>query len=246
MTKTAPLFPIRVIGDQVLFTPTQKVDFRSTENIESHIAKMMATLRKEGGVGIAANQCVDIPAPAPSIIIVGIASEAALLKAQARYPGVAIPEAEILINPSILERSPETYFPIVGEGCFSIPCTFRGKIARHRWVMVRYNNLAGQTFEIKFTELRSHIVQHECDHLLGVVYIQKLIQDMHPLQRQEFAALIDEVIADPTPADQRPQVPTLGADRDENGNVLLNADLIKKTLSGLDETVLLTLKGLML
>jgi len=246
LTLPPSLFPIRVFGDEVLFTPTQKVDFTATDHLVSNINKMLATLRREGGVGIAANQCMDIPAPVPSIIIVGIASAAALLKAQVRYPGVAIPAAEILINPSIIERSPETYFPIVGEGCLSIPCTFRGKVARHRWVIVRYNDLHGETFEEKFTELRSHIVQHECDHLQGVVFIQKLIHDMQPTQRQAFGALIDEVLAHPTPENQRPPVPTLGADRDENGTVLLNKEIIIKTLSGLDEAILVALKGFVL
>ncbi len=235
--------PIRCFGDAVLFTPTEKVNFQSKTKLQQTIQKMMITLSQQGGVGIAANQCANIPAPVPSIIIVGFADPALLLKAQARYPNMEIPKAEVLINPLIIERSTETYYPQTGEGCLSVPCSFRGRVNRHRWVIVRYQDIEGQLFEGQFTDMRSHIVQHEVDHIQGVVFLHRILHDMDTLQRQEFAALIDEVLlAGPIAEDQAELGPRVGADRDEQGNVLLQADIIKKTLSDLDKTVLLAIR----
>lgn len=233
---------IRCFGDATLFTATKQVDFNTTDNLEVTIDKMLNTLRKHGGVGIAANQCLAVPAPAPSIIIVGIADDATLAKAQARYPAQLIPKAEVLINPRITERSTETYFPSVGEGCLSLPCSFRGKIARHRWVVVRYQDKQGKTHEENFTELRAHIVQHEVDHLLGVVFMHRLLEDMTPGQRQHTDSLIDKILAEPLPSKDIAPPPTLAIDRDAQGRPLIKDELFKKTLSTLDKPVLIALK----
>ncbi|MDQ2995115.1 MAG: peptide deformylase [Pseudomonadota bacterium] len=236
------MFAIRCFGDAVLGVPTQSVDFSTHPDLPSIIAKMMGTLRDKGGVGIAANQCADIPAPAPSIIIVGVADEETRSKAQLRYPNLVIPDAHILINPVIIAKSIETLFLKTGEGCLSVPCSFRGKVLRHHTVVVQYQDIHGKPFERELTELQSYIVQHECDHLHGIVIIHKLLHDMLPEQRHEFVTLIDAVLADPLPADQRPKVPTIAMDRDADGFVKINVDLIIATLSDLDQSVLLALK----
>ena len=238
------MLQIRYFGDTILFTPTQKVRFSPEENIDipATIDKMMATLREQGGIGIAANQCVDIPAPVPSIIIVGIANPDVLARQQARYPNMEIPIAEVLINPRIIERSEETYFPPTGEGCLSIPCAFRGKVARHRWVVVQYQDIEGKSHEENFSEIKAHVVQHETDHLKGVVFLHRILNDMSPTQRQDFAKIIEDILADPTPTTEHSQLPTLTIDRDEHGHPIISADVVKNTLSELDNIVLQSLK----
>lgn len=236
------MLAIRCFGDAVLCAPTQKVDFTQRPDLQGIITKMKATHRDKGGVGIAANQCADIAPPAPSIIIVGVMDEITRSKAQLRYPNIEIPDAKVMINPIIIERSPETYFPTYGEGCLSVPCTLRGKLARHRAVVLQYQDIDGQQFTTQFTDLFAHIVQHECDHLNGIVFMMRIIQDMSREQRQQFVALIDDILADPYPADQRPTTPTVALDRDEAGFVLIKSDLIKKTLADLEPTVLLALR----
>lgn len=233
---------VRYFGDTLLFTPTHRVDFSTDKHIQNIIDTMMALASEEGGVGIAANQCAQIPAPVPSIIIVGYASEVALARAQKRYPNMDIPKAEVLINPHIVERSPEIYFPITGEGCVSLPCFFRGKVHRHRWVVIRYQDIQGNFHEELFTELRAHIVQHEIDHLNGLVFIHRLINDMSASQRQQFAVLIDEIIQDPSPISQQPDVPTLAVDRDAQGHPVIIPEHIKITFSNLEPDILQSLK----
>jgi len=234
---------IRYFGDKILFSPTHRVDFQSTENIAEAIEIMMASLRQYSGVGIAANQCEGIPPPVPSIIIVGVLDEESRRKAQTRYPDIQIPDATVLINPSIIDRSIETYFPKMGEGCLSVPCSFRGKVRRHRWVTVQYQNQEGQTFQKKLTDISAHIVQHEIDHMSGLVFMHHIIEEMSVAQRSAFASIIDEILAHPHPAEDILKVPTLVVDRDEEGNVLVNQENLKATLSALDPPVLRALKA---
>lgn len=233
---------VRCFGDTLLFTPTHRVDFSTEKNLQKIIETMMSLAIEEGGVGIAANQCAQIPAPVPSIIIVGYASEAALARAQKRYPNRQIPKAEVLINPHIVEISPEIYFPITGEGCISLPCFFRGKVHRHHWVVIRYQDIQGNFHEELFTELRAHIVQHEIDHLNGIVFVHRLINDMSDSQRQQFATLIDEILENPSPVSEQTDIPTLAVDRDSQGHPVIIPEHIKMTFSHLEPAILRSLK----
>lgn len=241
MKDTSANCSVRCFGDKVLFAPTQPVKFVGEEHLAEKIQAMMKVLFDYGGVGVAANQCAEIPGPAPSIMIAGVANPEARLRAQARYPDFHIPDAEVYLNPIILEYSSETYFP--GEGCISIPCTFRGKVARHKWIVMQFQDIHGNVFKKKFTDFTAHILQHECDHLEGVVFMHKLINDMQPAQRKEFAAIIDEILKNPTSLEQQINKPTLAIDRDASGMLLFDKELIKMTLSGLNNTVLLALRS---
>lgn len=236
----ATLFRIRCFGDDILFTPTHPVDFSDPEKIQAQIDIMLTTLYRLGGVGIAANQCAEISAPVPSIIIAGTSNPESRAKAQARYPDKAIPAAEVYINPIILEYSAEIYFP--GEGCLSVPCAIRGKAARHHWIIMEYQDTSGTKFTKKFTDFLAHILQHECDHLHGIVFMHRLFADMSPTQRQQFVVLIDEILVAPSRPDQQPSTPTLAINRDENGLILIEETALKNTLSSLDRPVLQALR----
>jgi peptide deformylase len=235
---------LRRLSDRLLFTPTQPVQLSSEEKLQSTIDTMMRILAEEGGIGISANQCAEIFAPIPSISIVGFASEVALKRAQARYPNLEIPSAEIVINPKLIERSDETYFPSNGEGCLSVPFWFRGKVRRHRWVVVRYQDRQGKVHEKNFSDLKAHIIQHEIDHLQGLIFLQRVISDMTESQREHFLTLIDEILENPSPPDQRAQTPTLAIDRDDQGNPVIIDELIKGTFSALDPVDLRGLRSM--
>jgi peptide deformylase len=234
---TTAFFHIRSFGDAVLFTPTQSVNFTAEEELQNNISKMMSTLHDQGGVGIAANQCANIPAPAPSIIIAGPVNAQIRINAQARYPNGVVPDPEVFINPTILERSPETHFP--GEGCLSIPCPFRGRVARHRWILLQYYDIQGTKHEKKFFDMTAHILQHECDHLQGVVFLHRLLAEMQPGQREEIATLINLILSqEQTPPEQRPSTAPFSIERDDSGNLLIQKEIIIHTLSSLDRPVL--------
>jgi peptide deformylase len=80
-------------------------------------------------------------------------------------------QPQVFINPEILWASPET--SIYEEGCLSIP-EFYGDVERPSQVKVKYLDLEGRTRELEANGLLSTCLQHEIDHLNGVLFIDHL------------------------------------------------------------------------
>lgn len=80
----------------------------------------------------------------------------------------------MMLNPEILEASEEINDSIE-EGCLSLPKTKKGFVARHESIKLRYFDEKGKEKVLRLSGLASVIVQHEIDHLNGVLYIDKLI-----------------------------------------------------------------------
>jgi peptide deformylase len=76
----------------------------------------------------------------------------------------------VLINPEIIEREGSIYEE---EGCLSLP-DINEKVKRAAWVKVRAQNVKGEFFEVEGEELLSRALQHEIDHLHGVLFIDRL------------------------------------------------------------------------
>lgn len=229
-------YPIRCIGDTVLLAPTKPVEFTPEEDIEGCIRKMLKLLHDHCGVGIAANQCGNIPRPVPSIIIINPVNPEIKIRARVRYPNEYVPETEILINPVIIERSEKTHCP--GEGCLSIPCPFRGKVKRHQWIVVRYYDIHGNMHEKKHSDMTAQIIQHETDHLHDILFFHKLLQEINAKQKKIFIELIDEVLSHPQSLPELPAGIYFSFDRDEEGQLLIREEYILHALSQLDPTLL--------
>ena len=75
-----------------------------------------------------------------------------------------------LINPEIIEREGRQ---VEEEGCLSLP-EIREKVVRAEWVKVRAQDVTGKTFEVEGTELLARALQHEIDHLDGVLFIDRI------------------------------------------------------------------------
>ena len=121
---------------------------------------MQATMLARNGVGIAAPQIY------VSKRVIIVASRANL-----RYPDAPDMPAVVMVNPEILEKSDNT---ILGEeGCLSVPDE-RGMVARAEMVKVRYFTLEGEQIETVFHGFPARIVQHEIDHLDGVLFVERL------------------------------------------------------------------------
>ena len=124
---------IAQLGHSVLRAPVTPVSVPASEMIGSLIADMLETLRDANGVGIAAPQVYE----ATAIFIVAS-------RPNPRYPDAPLMEPEIVINPTILDRSSEVVKD--WEGCLSIP-GIRGEVPRHRHIKVRYQTLDGSVIE---------------------------------------------------------------------------------------------------
>ncbi len=121
---------------------------------------MHATMLARSGVGIAAPQIyvskrVIIVASRPNI----------------RYPDAPEMDAVVMVNPEIVYQSEQT---LQGEeGCLSVPDT-RGQVRRAAHIRVRYRTVQGEQIETEFSGFPARIVQHEVDHLNGVLFVERL------------------------------------------------------------------------
>lgn len=123
-------------------------------------AAMQATMLERQGVGIAAPQVY------VSKRVIIVASRPNL-----RYPDAPDMDAVVMVNPKILSFSDET---VLGEeGCLSVP-NERGLVARAEMIQVRYSTLQGELVETVFHGFPARIVQHEVDHLDGVLFVERI------------------------------------------------------------------------
>jgi peptide deformylase len=90
-----------------------------------------------------------------------------------RIVAVNLPDRRLLlVNPVIFERSPEMVD--VWDSCFSFDVAFFVRVQRHATIRVRWQDALGQTQEETFEGSHSELLQHEIDHLNGVLPIDRL------------------------------------------------------------------------
>ncbi|MGM0501583.1 MAG: peptide deformylase [Bacillota bacterium] len=141
---------IRELGDPVLRTKANKVD-EVTDKTRNLLDNMEETMRDANGVGLAAPQ-------------VGISKDVVVIDV-----GRGLLE---LINPEIIEKSSKTY--IDEEGCLSIPNRL-DQVERAYQITVKALDRTGEEFELEAEGLLARAIQHELDHLEGVLFIDKTI-----------------------------------------------------------------------
>jgi peptide deformylase len=123
--------------------------------------QMLLAMYAENGVGLAAPQ-------------VGFGRRLLVMDPTAGDSGNA---SRVLVNPQIIEVSDEM---VTGEeGCLSIPGV-KLSVPRHAWVTVEYLDTEGQQHKEAFVDWAAKIVQHEIDHLDGILMLDRV----GPLQRQ--------------------------------------------------------------
>ena len=78
----------------------------------------------------------------------------------------------VLVNPVVVEKSKEMQKS--EEACLSVPW-IQWYVWRHKWVVVEYQNLKGKEMKQKYDGFNACIIQHEIDHLNGILFTDKLI-----------------------------------------------------------------------
>lgn len=142
-------------GEKILEKKTKKVNFEELKkNLPAILADMFDTMDAVGGIGLAANQ-------------IGLDLRLAVIKIKREDEE---PLSIVIINPEIVEKSGTLYEE---EGCLSFPGLF-AKIRRYAKVKMRAINEKGMPIEINAEGLFAKAVQHELDHLDGVVFISRL------------------------------------------------------------------------
>ena len=151
-----PVKEVLKMGHPVLREKAQPVTEFNTPELTSLLVDMLDTMQALDGAGLAAPQ-------------VGVSLRVVIFAVESnpRYPDVdAIPQT-ILINPEIIPLSQEQEFG--WEGCLSIP-GMRGLVPRFLQVRYRGYNQHGEIIEREVSGFHARVVQHEVDHLDGLLY----------------------------------------------------------------------------
>lgn len=155
--------PILKMGDPLLLVPAEPVTEFDTPELHELIADMFDTMADAGGVGLAAPQ-------------IGVGLQLVIMGFERceRYPDAEPVPQTILLNPVITPLSDD--LEDGWEGCLSVP-GMRGLVPRH--THVRYTGFTprGEPVERTVDGFHARVVQHECDHLFGVLYPMR-IRDM--------------------------------------------------------------------
>ena len=168
------------MGDPRLLTPSRPIKKFRTAALNELIADMRDTMAALNGAGLAAPQIgVNL-----QVVIFGV-------EKNARYPDAEEVPFTILINPQLTPLDDE--IEDGWEGCLSVP-GMRGLVPRH--LNLRYQGFdeKGKKIDRTVSDFHARVVQHECDHLAGILYPMR-ISDMRNFG---FTAALfpDEEIAD--------------------------------------------------
>jgi len=148
------------MGDPLLLQVAQPVDSFGTPELESLLRDMRDTMAALDGAGLAAPQI----GVSLQVVIFGV-------EANPRYPDAEpVPYTE-LVNP-VLEPVGEE-IEEGWEGCLSVP-GMRGAVPRCKRLRYRGFTPSGAPIEREVSDFHARVVQHECDHLLGILYPMRI------------------------------------------------------------------------
>lgn len=160
------------MGEPSLAEPSVEVREFNTPFLHQLIKDMQDTMRAENGAGLAAPQ-IGIN---QRVVIFGF-------ETNSRYPDAAAIPLTILINPVITLLSDER--DEAWEGCLSVP-GLRGRVDRYTHIRYQGFDQLGQAFSREVDGFHARVVQHECDHLDGILYPQRMTDMRHFGFREEL------------------------------------------------------------
>ena len=144
------ILEMRILPDPILRRKAIKIA-KITPQLKKLVENMVDTMRDQSGVGLAANQ-------------VGSLQKVAVIETP------DMEEPMVLINPEIMKTEGERQ---VTEGCLSVP-GWRGTVNRSEKVRVKAMGLDGKTYRLNAEDLLAQALEHEIDHLNGILYIDHL------------------------------------------------------------------------
>ena len=152
--------PILTFGDPALLQVSQEVIEFATPELAQLIDDMRDTMQSVNGAGLAAPQ-------------IGVFQRIVIFSVQdnPRYPNVDLVPETVLINPKI-EVLGETVSGM-WEGCLSVP-GMRGYIERPDYIRYTGFDIDGNKIDRTVQGFHATVVQHECDHLDGILYPMRL------------------------------------------------------------------------
>jgi peptide deformylase len=152
--------PVLKMGEPLLLATAEPVTQFDTPELHALIVDLFDTMIATNGVGIAAPQI----GVSLQVVVFGF-------EQNERYPDAdAVPQT-ILLNPVItaLDEEMESGW----EGCLSVP-GLRGVVPRHTQIRYQGFDQFGNEIDRTVSGFHARVVQHECDHLFGVLYPQRI------------------------------------------------------------------------
>jgi peptide deformylase len=154
--------PVLRLGDPRLLQVASEVTKFNSPELDSLIEDMFDTMAAEDGAGLAAPQ-----------IGIGLRVVIFGFESNPRYPDSSAVPRTILINPQISKLSDA--MEDGWEGCLSVP-GMRGVVSRFKHIRYKGFDATGNTIDVEASGFHARVVQHECDHLDGIIYTQRLTE----------------------------------------------------------------------
>ncbi|QYO64809.1 peptide deformylase [Leptolyngbya sp. 7M] len=149
-----PPLQLHYLGDRVLRQPAKRVT-KIDDEIRRLARQMLQTMYSEDGIGLAAPQ-------------VGVNKQIIVVDCELDKPEAP---ALVLINPVITKTSQKTC--VIQEGCLSVPQVFLD-VTRPEEIEVSFKDEQGRPQKIKAEGLLARVIQHEIDHLNGVMFVDRV------------------------------------------------------------------------
>jgi peptide deformylase len=152
--------PVLRMGDPLLFARSEPVTQFDTPELHALLQDMDDTMRSKNGAGIAAPQ-------------IGVSLQVAIfgVGANPRYPDAEEVPYTVLINPTLEPIGAE--MEEGWEGCLSVP-GMRGVVPRYSQLRYRGFDQYGNAIDRTASGFHARVVQHETDHLFGIVYPMRI------------------------------------------------------------------------
>ena len=160
------------LGDPALRQIAQPIYNIEADWVQTLIDRLMETLVRSNGVGIAAPQVAE----AYRLLIVAS-------RPNPRYPNAPEMEPTVMINPRLVSHSSEVAKD--WEGCLSVP-GIRGLVPRYRASDIEYTDRQGKLQHQQLSDFVARIFQHEFDHLNGRVFLDRLESVQDIITDQEY------------------------------------------------------------
>jgi peptide deformylase len=152
--------PVLRMGDPRLLEPSRPVERFDTLELHALIADLNDTMRALNGAGLAAPQI----GVGLQVVIFGVDENP-------RYPEVEPVPYTVLVNPSLTPMGDE--IEEGWEGCLSVP-GMRGLVPRYRHLRYQGCDPYERPIDRSVSAFHARVVQHECDHLAGILYPMRI------------------------------------------------------------------------
>ena len=168
------LLTVHTFPDPVLKQKALSVD-EFDEKLSELAENMLKTMYEERGIGLAAVQ-------------VAVLKQLVVVDLKSGEEDTSLREPRVFVNPRILDRSGETIYE---EGCLSVT-EFRAEVKRFESIKLEHQDLQGNPQTLEADGLLSICIQHELDHLQGILFIDHLPLLKQKMVKKRLAKLAHE------------------------------------------------------